>query len=347
MTPKIVDAVFEGGGVKGIGLVGALTVIEEAGYQWGNLAGTSAGAIVASLVAAGYSALELKEIVGSLDYNKFKQITVLDRVPLIGPLLNLIIKRGVFSGDYLENWITQLLAAKGIKTFGQLVVPGEDDPRYRYKLQVVTSDISNEMMVVLPQGASKYGINPDDFPVAQAVRMSMSIPFFFEAIKQGTTYFVDGGILSNFPVWLFDSQGIPEWPTFGFKFIEPEYGRPNKTGSPFELAKSIFQTMMEAHDKVHVENEDFLRTIAIPTLGVQATDFGLSQTQRDALFQSGRQSAQTFLKTWDFQAYVRKYRMQRDPNYMVKINKLKRDMVGADKAVASTPQSNAIPTTPC
>jgi NTE family protein len=341
MTKKRIDGVFEGGGVKGIGLVGALTVIEEQGYEWGNVAGTSAGAIVASLVAAGYTAAELKTIVGGLDYNKFKQATLLDRLPLIGPLLNLVMKRGVYSGDYLEQWITGLLAAKGIKTFGQLVIPGETDPRYRYKLQVITSDISNEWMVVLPQGAAHYGLNPDDFPVAQAVRMSMSIPFFFEAVEQKASYFVDGGILSNFPVWLFDSTTIPEWPTFGFKFIEPEYGRPNKTNSPLELAKSIFETMMEAHDKLHVEQEDFLRTIAIPTLGVQATDFGLGPQQRDALFQSGRQAAQTFLKTWDFQAYIRQYRMQRDPDYIIKINKLKQDMVGAEKAVTNTSVSSA------
>jgi NTE family protein len=56
------DAVFEGGGVKGIGLVGAVTVMEERGYRWMNLAGTSAGAIVASLLAAGYTGPELAGI---------------------------------------------------------------------------------------------------------------------------------------------------------------------------------------------------------------------------------------------------------------------------------------------
>ena len=54
------DAVFEGGGVKGIGLVGAVAVAEEKGYRWMNLAGTSAGAIVDTLIAAGYTAEEMK-----------------------------------------------------------------------------------------------------------------------------------------------------------------------------------------------------------------------------------------------------------------------------------------------
>src|SRR4051812_31491765 len=94
-SKKIVDAVFEGGGVKGIGLVGAASVVENRGYTWGNLAGTSAGAIVASLFAAGYTCEELKSVVGSLDYNKFKDPTFLDRIPLLGPLLNILIKKGI------------------------------------------------------------------------------------------------------------------------------------------------------------------------------------------------------------------------------------------------------------
>ena len=58
-----VDLVCEGGGVKGIGLAGAYSVLEEHGYRPNNVAGTSAGAITAALIAAGYSSAELKKIV--------------------------------------------------------------------------------------------------------------------------------------------------------------------------------------------------------------------------------------------------------------------------------------------
>ena len=97
------------------------------------------------------------ELVGGLDYNKFKQETALDHIPLLGPLLNLFIKRGVYSGDYLLHWISDCLEKKGIKTFGQLIVPGEKDPRFKYKLQVMTSDITKEQILILPQGLSHYG----------------------------------------------------------------------------------------------------------------------------------------------------------------------------------------------
>ena len=79
-----VDLVCEGGGVKGIGLAGAYSALEQAGYEPQNVAGTSAGAITAALIAAGYSADELREIVFELDFRQFEDRGWEDRVPLVG-----------------------------------------------------------------------------------------------------------------------------------------------------------------------------------------------------------------------------------------------------------------------
>jgi len=78
---KIADVVFEDGGVRGIGLAGALVVAEEKGYQWESLAGTSAGVIVASLLAAGYTAAEIKAIINEPDYTRFKDTSLIDKIP--------------------------------------------------------------------------------------------------------------------------------------------------------------------------------------------------------------------------------------------------------------------------
>src|SRR4051794_21735282 len=94
-----VDLVFEGGGVKGIGLVGALSVLEERGYQPRHTAGASAGAIVATLYAAGYTAAELHEIMQTLDYNQFEDETWEDRIPVAGAALSLITELGVYKGE--------------------------------------------------------------------------------------------------------------------------------------------------------------------------------------------------------------------------------------------------------
>ncbi|HEX6989647.1 MAG TPA: patatin-like phospholipase family protein, partial [Bacillota bacterium] len=177
------DLVLEGGGVKGIGLVGALIEAEARGYRWVNLAGTSAGAIVAALVAAGYRAAELAAILEHLDYRRFARPSGLGRVPLIGLPLNLVFRLGLYSGDALETWVADLLAARGVRVFGDLVIPEfAGDPRYRYRLQVVATDLTRRRRLVLPRDARHYGLDPDAGPVARAVRMSAGVPFFFEPV---------------------------------------------------------------------------------------------------------------------------------------------------------------------
>lgn len=316
-TPVLkADAVFEGGGVKGIGLAGAVAVAEEKGYRWQNLAGTSAGAIVAAVLAAGYTGPEIRDIMASLDYNRFKDAGALDAVPAIGPAISLLFEKGIYEGRYFEDWIRDLLRRKNVSTFGDLVVDEfKNDERYRFKLRVVASDITRGRMLVLPQDIADYGVRPEDLGVADAVRMSMSIPFFYEPItlkdmKNGQlNYIVDGGLLSNFPVWLFDSESDePEWPTFGFKLVEPEEGAPRQIGGPISLLKALFSTMMEAHDARYIEDEQFVRTVPIPTLGVGSTEFDLSSDKSEALYLSGREAAEKFFARWDFSEYVKRYR---------------------------------------
>lgn len=313
-TPRKIDAVFEGGGVKGTAFVGAIEVAESRGFTFANIAGTSAGAIVASLIAAGYTSAEIKPIMDGLNYRKFQDKGWIDSIPYIGPLLSLLFQKGIYEGRYVETLIRDLLAKKGVRTFGDLKIAGEEDPRYRYKLQVVASDISRGRMLVLPMDAPQLGIDPDQLEVAKAVRMSMSIPLFFEPVMvsggiHGTSTIVDGGVLSNYPVFLFDDgTPNPAWPTIGFKLVEPEEGKPYNISGPLSLLYALFATMMEAHDARYIETANFVRTIPIPTMGVRSTDFDLSLAQREALYVSGKTAATEFFDRWDFEEYKRLYR---------------------------------------
>jgi len=314
----VADAVFDGGGVKGIGLVGAVAYAEEIGYRWVNLAGTSAGAIVAALIAAGYTGRELKEVLNHLDYMRLRDTDLIDRVPLLGPLASLIIEKGIYEGDFFLKWMRDLLDRKHVHTFRDLVMEEyKDDPKYRYKLRVIASDISHGRLLALPQDIESYGIAPDDLEVAFAVRMSMSIPFFYGPVKlenkktHEVSYIVDGGVLSNFPIWLFDNEGtIPEWPTLGFKLVEPgeENPIPHAVRGPVSLLAALFATRMEAYDARHIKDEHFVRTIPIPTLGVGTTEFDISRDRSEALYESGRKAAAKFFTEWDFDSYVAKYR---------------------------------------
>lgn len=311
------DAVLQGGGVKVIGLVGALTVAEERGYQWVNVAGTSAGAMVAALLAAGYRARELAQMLEELDYNRFRDPGPLGRIPLAGPFLALLLTKGMYRGDFLEEWVRERLRARGVATFGDLILPGETDPRFRFKLQVIAADISRGRMLVLPQDMAAYGVKPEELDVARAVRMSASLPFFYRPVaacygppgRRQISYIVDGGLLSNFPVWLFDVEGAPPWPTFGFMLVGPEYGRPQVIRGPVSLAAALVSTMLEAHDARHLEEADRVRTIQIPTCGVRTTDFDISPEKRRELFEAGRAAAQRFFSGWNFSRYVQQYRL--------------------------------------
>ena len=317
----VADGVFEGGGVKGIGLVGALSALESRGFTWCNLAGTSAGAIVASLLASGYTAGELKRIIGELDYMKFQDASAVGRIPLAGPLISFLTSKSLYKGDYFEKWLRGLLREKGVGTFRDLKKKDDDGTSFRFKLNVITSDITTERLVVLPSDLARYGLEPDDFDVARAVRMSMSIPFFFRPQKVAGSLFVDGGILSNFPIWLFDAPARPRWPTFGFKLVGPESDEPQPSRRLFDFSRAIFDTMKNAHDRMTVEDADMERTISIPTVGVKTTEFDLSPEKRDALFKSGLDAASRFLESYDFDRYVSNAEKRHEEPYRRRIER--------------------------
>jgi len=299
-----IDGIFEGGGVRGIGHVGAICALEEDGYEWARLAGTSAGAIVAALLACGYSGKEIKQIMENLDYKKFIKKTWLNYIPLIGIGLSVWFQNGLYKNDFEEEWLEALLLKKGIRYF--------DDFKEEGKLKIIISDISNGKMVVLPDDLPDYGLTTKDITIAHAVRMSGTIPFFFQPIKLKTPnsespfFIVDGGILSNFPIWIFDDQH--DWPTFGFKLVEDEIiGEPIEDLGPISLYKAIFRTMRQAHDLRHLTKSVNERTIKIPTGDISSTDFHLKQIEKSELYSNGYHAAKKFLLTWDYEKYKTKY----------------------------------------
>src|SRR5690625_7628967 len=97
------DAVFEGGGVRGIAFAGAIEAMEEKNVEWMRIAGTSAGAIVAALLAAGYTSKEIKHALEQMDFAKFRGKTIVNRIPLLGNLIQLIFYLGMYKNDRSEE----------------------------------------------------------------------------------------------------------------------------------------------------------------------------------------------------------------------------------------------------
>ncbi len=314
----LANGIFEGGGVKAFAMLGALSEAEERGYTWVNVAGTSAGAIIASFVAAGYTSEQIRELVWGLDFKQFKDKDWLGQLPYLGPALRLWFKNGLYKAGFLEKWVREKLAAKGVHTFKDLVLMDfENDPKCRYKLVVIATDVSRRKLLKLPYDMKDYNVSPDDLDVAAAVRMSANLPFFYEPYtlkyfenknNKRYSYIIDGGVLSNFPVWIFDGGKIPSWPTFGFKIVEPEDYATSRICNPFDLFRATLTTMLEAHDRVfELDPMSSVRTIAIPSLGVRTTDFDVLDMHKDNLFLSGAQAAKNFFDSWNFESYKMLY----------------------------------------
>jgi NTE family protein len=303
------DAVFEGGGVRGIAFIGAVQEMEKSGYQWERIAGTSAGSVVAALLACGYSARELVQIMKTLNYSRLLGKTWVHSLPLIGKAIPLLMHSGIYLNTPLEGQLTFWLKRKGVSTFGDL----PDG-----KLKIIASDISSGKMLVLPDDLPRYHISPSKFPIAAAVRMSTTIPYFFQPyrlrtkIRRKPYYILDGGLLSNYPVWIFDVEGTPRWPTFGFRLLGEQPETPfYDINGPFSMFRAMFQTMLRAHDQRHVDKHSRARTIFIPTGEVTTTQFDLSAEDRDFLYQSGRDTARRFLAAWNYEKYVQTFRIVR------------------------------------
>ncbi len=290
---KVITGVFEGGGVRGIGLIGTVCVFLEKGYRFDRVAGNSAGSIAAALVAGGYDAVELKDIMMSLDYSLFMDKDWRDRLPF-GMAYSLLAEEGIYEGKYLRDFVKEKLAKAPhpVRTFRDVK---EEDGSYR--LQMIAADISRARLLVLPQDIADYGIDPDDLEVADAVRMSVSIPYFYEPVRlmhnDGTeSFIVDGGIVCNFPAWIYDDDIEKGNPPVGFCLVDD--GETHPIHGVISMFAAIVETMLEARDKRYIADEH-LPTVRIPTLGVQTCDFNLSKKRQEELYLAGRNAATEYL----------------------------------------------------
>lgn len=314
------NAVLAGGGVKGIGHVGAISALEQNGYVFDCVAGSSAGAIVASLIAAGYRGEEMHDLMKTVDYLKFKEEGLLDHIGVIGKGASVLFDYGIYSAEYLETWLNALLMKRNACCFKDVL--REDGT---YALQVTTVDLTTQELLVLPQDLARFHIDINSFPIARAVRMSMSIPFFYQPYElkdmQGRThYLVDGGLLSNYPMWILDDGEMIQQPIFGFRLINETTIKKEATpcDSILDYLKLLISTLLDAGDHIPISNTkgDQERSILIPSNitidGVQknisTTDFEISEQESEALYQNGLQAGREFLAHWNFQDWLKKYR---------------------------------------
>ena len=187
-----IGLVLGGGGAKGGAEVGVLKVLEEAGIRPDYIAGTSIGAIVGSLYAAGYTATELEQLfcqqewltlltdrrddLGGEPYKQVDGVTYIFGFPVIDQN-NMAF--GVLKGGRVEQVIDSMLTLKGCTDFSCLPTP----------FRCVASSMMNAEEVVLYEGS-----------LPRAIRASMAIPGLFKPVEIDGEQLVDGGMMNNLPV---------------------------------------------------------------------------------------------------------------------------------------------------
>jgi NTE family protein len=310
------DLVLEGGGVKGLGTAGAVIGLLEAGYRFQRVAGTSVGAVAACFAAAGADAPTYRDILGRLDLSRVPDRRV--PLPLVSESVSLVARRGAYAGDWIRRFLLRELGDLGVHTFGDLRRddPGDDPalvtPDHRYKLVVMATDVTNGRLLRLPWDYALFGLDPDEQPVADAVRMSLSIPFYFEPCmlrNAGTgevATIVDGGVLSNFAIEIFDrTDGVaPRWPTFGVRLLPdlpaglgdvvPFYGVPMLP--TVRLLEQVVATALVGRDQTHLDRPGVReRTMTVDTEGTAITEFGIRPPEKAELIERGRTTARNFL----------------------------------------------------
>jgi NTE family protein len=318
------DLVLEGGGMKGLGAIGAAIGLLEEGYTFHRLAGTSAGSIAAAFLATGMRADEVRKVMDRLDYSRVPDLAR-PRIPIASPVVSLFRKGGAHPGDYVHRWVRDELEKLNVRTFRDL--RQDDDgadanlPDERgYKLVVMVTDITRGVLLRLPWDYPQFGLDPDTQLVADAVRASMSIPLYFTPQRLGNdatgteSTLVDGGVLSNFPIEIFDrTDGVkPRWPTFGVKVMPtlpiadeklfPALALP--TPLPARELEQVLATAIVGHDQSYIERPCVRkRLIAVDTSSIGIVEFQADETKRNAVVSTGKASAKLFLKTWNWDEY--------------------------------------------
>ncbi|MCX6828152.1 MAG: patatin-like phospholipase family protein [candidate division Zixibacteria bacterium] len=334
------NLVFEGGGVKGIAYAGALEELQKREILGAieRVGGASAGAIMAVLVGLNYSPEEIRKILWALNFNNFLD----DSWGIFIDAKRLLNDFGWYKGDFFRNWIGSIIKARtgnSESTFGD--INSKKKERKFKDIYLMGTNLSTHFSEVF-----SFEHTPR-VCLADAVRISMSIPLFFAAKRsaRGDVY-VDGGVLANYPVKLFDREkylfkaknsrepayyknhnnglkkaGLPiskyiyNKETLGFRLdsakeiaMYRDQAEPprEKIDDFFSYGWALVHTILENQQNTHLHDDDWQRTIYIDSLGVKTTEFDLSDGRKNKLVVSGRKGVTEYFRWYDTKPAINK-----------------------------------------
>ncbi|OFY96058.1 MAG: hypothetical protein A3K10_13050 [Bacteroidetes bacterium RIFCSPLOWO2_12_FULL_31_6] len=279
------------------------------------IGGTSAGAISSLLFALGYSSDQMDAIISNTKFQKFND----GKFFFVGGISRTFNKYGWYRGEEFTEWIGELIKTKtgdSEITFEQLHQKGYVD------LYVTASCLNQQKLIVLSR---------ETYPkmkVKDAVRISMSIPLYFQAVlvdSIGNTYFeqgdmknldvmIDGGIIGNFPIQIFDSVFVDSLnqeirltnnKTVGIRIdtdaqIDADMNARNLASYPIndfmDYISAFYVMIIENLNRTQLTEDDWKRTISVSSVGITPKIKKLSNQQKLSLIKSGYDSTEYYLK---------------------------------------------------
>lgn len=296
------SAVFQGGGCRVAAFAGAYRVASERGLQFTEVAGTSGGAIMAAMIGAGATPEFILSCFKDLDFTKFLRPPVESETdgpsvrwtPLLRLLqpfnpkvvkavLSILSRGGMYSSSYIQEWMQEQLK--------KLLPQVHGDVRFA-DLPIPTYIVATDLQGCKPKIWSSY--HSRDEYVALAVRASCSIPFFFQPVRFGDNRFVDGGVLSNLPTFVFTSEEPLSNAVLAFQ-LKGDYV-PVKNWSALGTSRRLIDAVVDGATELQQQLQPYVRAIVIPTGNIEATDFEKMDIQTiSQLIAAGVQATESFI----------------------------------------------------
>jgi NTE family protein len=300
------NLVFEGAGIRGIAYSGVIEQLEAYGMMKDlkKAGGTSAGAITAMMVALGYEAEEIYPIISGTRFQQFND----GGWGFVGGIHRMKKRFGWYKTKRFDQWLEGLIEAKtGAPdiTFAEMARRGYKD------LHVTGTCLNRQTLLVF--SAATY----PNMKVKDAVKVSMSIPLYFEASfidAQGRLYknpdaekqldiVIDGGILGNFPIGIFDdtrvdsygvSYRVPNPKTLGVRIDADQQIENDQKGLGLahqeindlkSYIEAFYILTLESLNRQPLTPEDWERTLSVSSVGISPKIKRLSAEEKERLRQ--------------------------------------------------------------
>ena len=315
---KIENLVFEGAGIRGIAYCGAFSEMEKHGLDKNlkRVAGTSAGAIMAMAVSLGYTSNQLADIISNTNFKDFND----GKYFFAGGINRTNKYFGWYRSKQFDSWLGKLIEEKTGNadiTFSELHQRGFTD-------LFITGTCLNKQKLVI--------FSYESYPlmrVRDAVRISMSIPIYFEAVfitpegkiinhpkdKQNLDVMMDGGLTGNFPIRIFDSTRYVSASeinsfafnqnTIAFRIDKDAQIKNDSTNRQLaEIEVNNFKSYLGAFYNMVIENlnrqsltdADWQRTVSISDAAIGPKLKPLSKSELKVLIENGRKAMHLYLQ---------------------------------------------------